>query len=200
MMSLRAYARHRGVAPSSVVVAVQSGRLRLCVVRDEKGRPKIADVAVADREWDAGTDLSRAPGYVKARADARAASTPALPLSAADDVVPPSDSQDDETPSGDTVSRSLTLSEATALEKDWKARIAELDYRERAGELVNARAVEARIVDEYSKCRTKLLAVSRKAKATMPHLTHADVLQFDVLIREALEDLAGRGAEKTESV
>jgi hypothetical protein len=54
-IGIRAYARHRNCAPSTVVKAVSSGRLSTAVQRDARGRPKI-DAAAADREWLANTD------------------------------------------------------------------------------------------------------------------------------------------------
>lgn len=44
--------------------------------------------------------------------------------------------------------------------------------------------------DEISRCRTKLLGLSRKVKARRPQLTLDDIKEIDRLIREALEDLA----------
>lgn len=49
-MSLRAYAKRRGVSPEAVSKAVAEGRLVSSVVR-VRGQPKIADAAEADREW-----------------------------------------------------------------------------------------------------------------------------------------------------
>jgi phage terminase Nu1 subunit (DNA packaging protein) len=53
-LSLRAYAKHRGVSAEAVSKAITEGRLRESVTR-VKGAPKIADAELADREWDANT-------------------------------------------------------------------------------------------------------------------------------------------------
>jgi len=53
-VSLRAYARHRGVALNAVQRAIASGRIR------KTAGGKI-DVAAADKAWAANTDLSRRP-------------------------------------------------------------------------------------------------------------------------------------------
>jgi hypothetical protein len=53
--SLRAYARHRGVSLAAVQGAIDAGRLRESVIRDEHGTRKIGDVELADREWQANT-------------------------------------------------------------------------------------------------------------------------------------------------
>jgi hypothetical protein len=66
-ISVRAYARHRGCSAPAVLKAIDRGRLRLSIVI-EGGKAKIADVALADREWAENTDLSRASGEIKERA------------------------------------------------------------------------------------------------------------------------------------
>jgi hypothetical protein len=65
-VSLRAYARHRGVSATSVHRAVRSGRLSTSVTWLNGGQPGI-NVALADREWPALPDR---PG-VSLRAYAR---------------------------------------------------------------------------------------------------------------------------------
>lgn len=191
-LSLGAYAKHRGISKTAVWRAVRSGRLKKCLVFDAKGDAKVADVARADQEWTAATDLTKAPTYVKLRAEGKAAPPPPTaaptPAPSSQAAAPTDDPPND--PPGDDGTGTLTLSDALAREKTWKSRTAELEYKERSGALVNAKDVEAQIVEEYGRCRTKLLGLSRKAKAVLPHLTHADVAAIDGLIREALEDLA----------
>lgn len=55
MISLRQYARHRGVTLSAVRTAIDSGRLVESVTLDAHGKRKIRDVELADREWYANT-------------------------------------------------------------------------------------------------------------------------------------------------
>lgn len=187
-LSLREYARLRSLNPSSVVRAVKSGRLSRSVVRDAAGRPKIADIGLADQEWAARTDLTKAPAYVKERADVVAGPEGALALE------PESTSDEEDAPARRDLRESepgtLSLSQAAALEKDMKARLAELEYRRRIGELVDAREVEKRITEAFARCRTRLLALPRKAKAQLPHLSLEDVARLDTLVREALDELA----------
>jgi hypothetical protein len=57
-LSLRAYAKRRGVHESAVRRAIRDDRLRNSVIRTAKG-PKIADAALADREWLDNTLASR---------------------------------------------------------------------------------------------------------------------------------------------
>lgn len=181
-ISLRAYARHRGVSAMAVSKAVAAGRLRASVTRDEHGQPKIADVALADQEWDAGTDHSKAPGYVKERAAARAAGAPPAAPPAAERTEPP--------PEEAGLQLGASLAVASAAEKVWRAKLAELDYRERTGELVDAEEMTAKIADVFTRVRTRLLAIPTRAKQQLPHLTVQDVALVDGLVREALEELA----------
>lgn len=187
LFSLRAYARHRDVSATAVHRAIESGRLSTCVVRDASGKFRgITDLHLADREWAASTDLTKAPMSVILRAEEMQA--PEVPNG--DETAAPASS---DAPGGDgeTHPDRPSLSDATAREKHWKAKTAELEYKQRIGELVDAKEIEARIADEYSRCRTKMLGLARKAKAAMPDLTPAHVVTIDNLVREALEDLAG---------
>ena len=154
----------------AVSKAVSSGRLVASVVR-VRGQPKIRDPELADQEWDANTDLSKAPGYVKERADKRASAMPRN----RDSVSEPAD---------------LSLSGESAREKFWKAQIAELDYRERLGELVDAVEMKDKLVDVITGCRARLLGLPTRAKQQCPHFTLADIGTLDDLVREALESLA----------
>lgn len=184
LFSLRSYARHRGVSATAVHRAIESGRLSQCIVRDAGGKFRgITDLELADREWAGATDLTKAPTAVIERAeDQQPAST---------DVA-----------GADEANAALEQLGATGIvdperlsplmrQKYWQAKTAELEYKKRIGELVDAKEVEARMVDEYSRCRTKLLGIARKAKAEMPELNHAQVLKIDNLVREALDGLAG---------
>ena len=63
-LSMRQYAKRRGVSAEAVSKAVRDGRLRLSLT-EVAGVPKIADPDLADREWRDNTDLTKAPGAVK---------------------------------------------------------------------------------------------------------------------------------------
>ena len=175
---MRAYARHRGISATAVHRAVEQGRIVKSVVRDGAGKfLGISDAALADQEWAASTDMSKASTELLLRTAGEGASAP-----------PPGDAGDG---TAADAGETMTLAVALAKEKHWKALTAELDYKKRVGELVDATEVESRIIDEYSRLRTKLLGLARKAKATLPHLTREDVTTIDNLVREAREDLAG---------
>lgn len=191
LISLRAYARHRDVSATSVHRAIESGRLVKCVVRDAAGKFRgIDDVALADREWTESTDLAKAPTAVIERAEEQQHT--------------PVDGSGEESATALDNSASAGTVDPERLsplmrQKYWQAKTAELDYKRQVGELVDAKDIEAKIADEYSKVRTKMLGVARKAKAQLPHLTREDVATIDGLIREALQDIATGSDEEPSS-
>lgn len=160
-LSLRAYARHRGCTLRSVQKAIRGRRLVASIVQVE-GKPRIADPELADREWAANTDHTRSPGR------------------AIDDL---EELDDEDAPGG-------SLTSAAAREKHWKAELAELTYKQRAGELVLAAEMQAEITDTFSTVRSRLLGVPSKVKQAHPELPLAVLATIDDAIREALEELA----------
>lgn len=176
-LSLRAYAAHRkalglpGGSLQSVQRAVQRDRITVVTV---DGLKRIPDPEAADREWAANTDHSRAPGYVK------------------DLAGPQGDDEDDDL---DSEGPAGSLATAAARQKHWQAELAELNYKQRAGELVNAADMAAEMADAFSTVRTKLLGLPSKAKQLLPHLTLADLATLDGIVRESLEELATDEAE-----
>jgi hypothetical protein len=178
----------QGATVQAVLRAITRGRLNKSLVRDDAGKAiGINDVDLADAEWAGNTDLTKAPAAVVVKAMAAAGSSSS----------PSSSESSDDAPVDPNIVGSFQ--DALAKEKHYKALEAELNYKKRVGELVEAKDVEARIVDEYARVRTKLLGVARKAKAQLPHLTREDVTTIDNLVREALEDLATSADEQAAS-
>jgi hypothetical protein len=187
LMSLREFARRRGVSPEAVSKAIKKLTLKESVVRDAAGVPKIRDPDLADREWDANTDPSKAPGYVKERVSARARAAAGSPPR-----TNPAGAGDNAGGEGDLEEPdNLSLAEESAREKFWRAQLAELDYRKKVGELVLAKDVESRMADDYANCKRKLLGISSRARQQDPGLTRAQIALIEALVREALEDLGG---------
>lgn len=172
MLSIRAYGRRRGVSHVSVIRAIDKGTLSKSVGVDARGQRCIADPDLADREWEANTDLSQAPIYVREQAEARAAERDG------------SEPDLSEGPDG------VTMSESSAAEKYWKAKHAELKFKEAAGELVSAADVKKTMVNAFVESKTHLLGLPSRAKQAIPHLTTADIGVLETLIRESLEALS----------
>ncbi len=161
----------------AVTNAIKGKRLVDCVLRDATGHVTgISDFAVADQEWDRNTDLTKAPTYVKERAAARDKTT--RPPAEMDGV------------------GEFDLTGANARGKHWDAELKELKYKEAAGELVLASEVKREWADLLSQVRTKLLGLPTQVKQAIPALSVADLLVFEGLIREALEDLVAAEQEQ----
>jgi len=77
-----------------------------------------------------------------------------------------------------------------AREKHWKANLAEIEYRVRAGELIPKEEVKEKFTAAVVAAKTKLLGISRRIQQRMPHISPEDVKSIHELVREALEDLA----------
>lgn len=212
LMSQRAYARHRaelglpGTTHRAVQKAIEAGRIKL----NAEG---LIDSDAADRAWAANSsELHRRntkqdeAAKAKSKSPSKAKGPPALKTPRAQAAPPPPALQSlppppPMLPAAPALPRGgpgeITVNEAAAAEKYWKAQLAELDFNERSGKLVPAEEVAARWVELITISKTKLLAVPAKAKARLPKLTAADVRVLDQLIREALEEL-GQGDDGEE--
>src|SRR5262245_3280348 len=71
-----------------------------------------------------------------------------------------------------------------------KARLNELEYQRKRGELVPKVEVELAWTGVIVAARTKLLGLAARIKQRLPHLTVSEVGEIDGLVREALEELA----------
>lgn len=162
-LSQRAYAARRGVSHMAVQRAIKAGRLKECL--NDGGQ--IVDPDLADREWDQKTDLSKAPSYVKERAapGAPAGGEPVAVLGG-------------------------SLAENNAAKTYWQARQAELKFKREAGELVPAADVRGELETVFRTCKGRLLGIPTRAVAELPELGVAGAQKLEMLIREALEELA----------
>lgn len=160
-ISLRAYAKLRGVSPEAVSKAVSTGRLRESVVM-VGGAPKIADPAAADREWEANTQQ---------RVDQPAAAAPRDPP--------------------EYIAHRTAREGAAARRELAQAKLAELELAEREGKLISLDDARRDVMERYTLVRTRLLGVPTRLAQRMPELAGGEVAQLiDELLREALEELA----------
>jgi phage terminase Nu1 subunit (DNA packaging protein) len=169
-ISLRAYAKRRGVSAEAVSKAIESGRLERSVVV-VAGEPKIADAELADREWAANT---------RPRVE-RAA--------------PPADGEDAE--QAQVADHAIGYPEARRrreIELWRQARVQrevdELELAKRKGELVSVAEARADVIEKFSVVKTRLLGLAVRVKQRLPHVVVEDVRVIDALVREALEALA----------
>lgn len=167
LVSMRDYAKRRGVTVEAVSKAAKTGRISLV--------GKKVDVQAADRQWAANTQ----PGQMAAKRTRKAPSkrskrTPAVP--------------DTEAPAADSTVNNYAS--ARARREDYLARMAQSDFEERSGLLVNANEMKAEWAKLITEAKTRLLSVPIKCKSRLPALSALDVSIIENLIRDELEELA----------
>lgn len=166
--SLRAYAKRRGVSAEAVSKAITAGRLRDSVMMVD-GAPKIGDVELADREWEANTrpriDQPR-PALAPAEEPTEIAGVP-------------------------DYNKSRALREAAAARRENAlADLAEIEVEEKRGELVSVDEARSYIIERFAVVKTKLLGVPTRVAQRLPNLASEVEPVVDQYIREVLEELA----------
>lgn len=167
LVSVRAYAIHRGCDRKTVRDAIDGGRLEGCVawVQTKRGapEPKITDIEAADVAWEANTRPR--------------------------EVAPPRDAVTSREAGAYQTARAAREQETAELQR-MKRETAALELGRLRGELVPVADVEQALRSEYHAVKTRLLGLPSRAKQQLPHLAAADVAVIDALVREALEELA----------
>lgn len=164
-LTIRGYARHRGVSHTAVRKAITTGRI--VVGTDGK-----IDAAVADREWAASTDLAKprnsVTGSPKRR---RAPGAPPEPLGAAET---PQDSNGQG--NGDAARLVSSYAGSRAAREGYLARLAKLEYEERSGKLVDADQVRAQLFALSRRTRDRLLGVADRLAPVLAGESDAAVI------------------------
>lgn len=86
------------------------------------------------------------------------------------------------------------LADATMRERLARAKAMELEFDRKTGALVRASEVTQRWAALVVQARTGLLGIPTRAKGRLPHLTPADLVVLEALIREVLVELAAEPA------
>ena len=172
IMSMRAYAKHRGVSPEAVSKAVRTGRIT--TVTDEKGRRAI-DPEVADREWQANTNVAHKT--TPTRAEAAGETAPA---------------QQNEGGERELGAGAVTYQKSKAMREAYMARLAGLEYQERLGKLISADKVKISAYNTARVVRDSILNIPDRiaaelASETDPHKVHTKLTEALI---EALEELS----------
>ena len=181
-ISLRAYAKHRGMSVASVSKAYRAGRLpRSVAVVD--GKPHVIDVDLADQEWQANTRprvdrpaKQALPKRRKARARKTEIEVPAYDVSRA-------------------------LREAHAARREGAlADLAEIEVAEKHEELVPIDEARAYMIDKFTIVKTRILGVPSGVAQRLPHLADEITPVLDMLLREILDELSAEddGDEEAE--
>lgn len=130
-VSLRAYAKHRGVTLKAVQKAIQSGRIR--TTADGK-----IDAGEADSDWERNTGPKVRP---------TAASAPPAPA--------PIEQQRPDAVAGGT----LDYAKARAIIAHYEARLAKIEYEERIKKLINADEVSVAAFNLFRMFRDRMLNI-----------------------------------------
>jgi hypothetical protein len=162
LVSMREYARRRGVTTEAVSKAVKTGRISLV--------GKKVDVAAADRDWAANTQ----PGQMAAKKTRKAPTKGPKRTRKAPETQAPEVNN---------------YAVARARREDYLARQAQADFEERSGLLVNANEMKAAWAKLITEAKTRLLSVPIKCKSRLPALSALDVSIIENLIRDELEEL-----------
>ncbi len=164
-ISLRAYARHRGVALSAVQKAIEAGRVT-AVKRKPNGRLHKIEKLGADLQWAANTDpveAARNGKFAGPGGDLLASESSNAPTAPADSgatTAPPASS----TSAAAREDQAEYLA-ARAKREGYMAETARLDHLERLGLLVSTAAVEQEMVEIFGQIKAGVLRIAdRKAQ------------------------------------
>lgn len=173
------FAKLKGVSAQAVGQAIKDGRLKACLVYTKgKNKPRINPVLAA-KEWEQNTDHSKRTVGKDIR------------------IKPPTTAEgvDPEVGKGGNV-----LYQSRVMYEAYRARTAKLEFEKASGKLVDAEAVKKLWLKIVGDAKTKIMSIPSKAKSNIPHLTNADVLTLERMVREALEDLSASAVASDEEV
>lgn len=167
-MSLRAYARSRGVSLNAVQKAIESRRVT--AIREEGGRIVGIEKNLADQQWAANTDPVEAarngkldPQPVTAAPEKQATSPSEPPPAAGDQAV---------------------YLEARAKREGFLAKQAELDYLEQIGTLVPSADVEREFSEIFGQLKSGVMRVPDSVAQAIA--AEADPLRINRVLSDAL--------------
>lgn len=151
-LGIRAYAKRRGVTPAAVRKAIKSGRISTL-------NGKI-DPDVADAHWRANTDESKPRNSVSGNPGGRERAPLVSPM-----------------PTFGSASHALPrtggYAAARAVRETYEARLRELDYKVRTGELVPVSEVRILAFNTARRARDLLLAIPDRVSSVVAGLTEA---------------------------
>jgi hypothetical protein len=170
-MSIRAYAKHRSVTPAAVRKAIKTGR-----ISTTNGK---IDPAVADIQWRSNTDESKPRNSVTG--------DPGGQLGRSAAPVSPT-----YRPGSSSLPRTNGYAAARAVRETYEAKIRELDYKVRTGELVRADKARIAFSNAARRVRDLLLAIPERLGPVVAGLTDESEIHrvLSEEIRRACEELS----------
>jgi hypothetical protein len=183
-MSLRAYARHRGVALSAVQKAIESRRVT--AIREEGNRITGIEKNQADEQWAKNTDP------VEAARNGKLELTP--PAAAQQTEKPAAPAEQKPAADGDAAEYLA----ARAKREGFLAKQAELDYLEQIGKLVSTAEVEREFSEIFSQLKNSVFRIAdSKAQILAAETDPARVnRQLSDAFRTVFDELSNRFASE----
>ena len=183
-MSLRAYARHRGVSLRAVQKALASGRIS--TRPDGRVDPEIADANWARNTAPRPQPVSRTTGTGAPVAAASASSPQTGHHHATRRTTPP------EPPDPPRLESGLEYSKARAVRESYMARLAKIDFEERTEKLISRDEVKVAAFNRFRQFRDGMLNIPDRLAAVLA--AESDPRRvYDLLtaeIRKALQEFA----------
>lgn len=162
LVTIREYARLRGISHQAVRKAIDSGRLINSVVKSQgASKIQLIDSDLADKEWVPGTQ------------EAMATQGTAGPKAGKED---------------NKVSASYAA--ARALRENYAARIAKLEFEIKSGKYVDAEEVRQSWLNVSAIARTKISGIPSKAKQRITEMTVEQVQVLEEIVAEVLTEIA----------
>jgi hypothetical protein len=160
-MSLRAYARHRGVSLRAVQKALKSGRISA----REDGR---LDAALADANWASNTAPRPLPSAKPAKAAiTKVAAPPQTGHHHSDPVRADARPVTREPSDPPRLESGLEYSKARAVRESYMARLAKIEFEERSGKLVSADEVQVSAFNRFRQFRDGMLNIPDRLAAVL---------------------------------
>lgn len=173
-LTIRGYARHRGVSHTAVRKALASGRINAAP-------DGTIDAQEADRDWAASTDPSKPRNSVTgAPKMSRAPGEPPAALVTAS----PAEPMPEGTGEGGATRLVSSYAASRAARESYLARLAKLDFEQRSGRLVDADEVRAHIFGLGRRMRDALLGIPDRLAPVL--VGQADQALIHQLITEEL--------------
>jgi hypothetical protein len=176
-LTIPQYANHRGKDQNAVRYAIKTGKIS----SHKKGPKKeiLIDRDAADMEW-----VPRANPREEVFQPPTNAPFPTVVLG------PSSNKDDDNFDEDDDEMLLVSVAKFRAKKEKYDAELAKIKVDKEKGKLIDAKETEARWNQVASITRTKVLGIPSKSRQRMPELTDLQYSILEMIVREALEELA----------
>ena len=194
LISIREFSRRIGVSDTAVHKGLRSGRVVLS--EDKRTGRKGLMWPQSQQDWLANTDGMKRSHVGSQGSPRRAGDDPVVRLVTSGNgggSRPLAGPVDDVEPQGTGARlKAPDYAQSRAIREAYQARLAKLEYEQRAGKLVDAEQVASAWVQIATTTKTKVMGLPSKAKQAIPSLTLEQVAALERLCRDALEELADR--------